>query len=106
MLVARCEGFLTGERDLAKTIARLTAFAEAGADCLYAPGLKDIGAIAEVVRSVDRPVNANLTATGLSVADMAAVGVRRVSIGAALAKASYAHVDGLVALLRDEGRLP
>jgi 2-methylisocitrate lyase-like PEP mutase family enzyme len=106
ILVGRCEAYLMETLDLGEVIARLRAYGEAGADCLYAPGLKDIGAIAEVVRSVDRPVNANLTATGLSIADMAAVGVRRVSIGAALAKASYAHVDGLVALLRDEGRLP
>ncbi|GGD11612.1 isocitrate lyase/PEP mutase family protein [Aureimonas glaciei] len=106
VLVGRCEAYFMEPLDLGEVIARLRAYGEAGADCLYAPGLKEIGAIAEVVRSVDRPVNANLTGTGLSVADMAAVGVRRVSVGGALARASYAHVDSLVALLATEGRLP
>jgi 2-methylisocitrate lyase-like PEP mutase family enzyme len=106
VLVGRCEAYFMEPLDLGEVVARLRAYGEAGADCLYAPGLKEIGAIAEIVRSVDRPVNANLTGTGLSVADMAAVGVRRVSVGGALARASYAHVDSLVALLATEGRLP
>ena len=70
------------------------------------PGLRELDAGAHLVRSVDRPVNANLTATGLSVADMAGVGVRRVSVGAALARATYDAFDGFAARLAAEGRLP
>lgn len=87
-----------------EVIHRLRAYA--GADCVYAPGLKTMDDIAKLVQSVDKPLNANLTGTGLSVDDMAAVGVRRVSVGAALAKASYEAVDGLVKRLKSEGRLP
>jgi 2-methylisocitrate lyase-like PEP mutase family enzyme len=106
VLVGRCEAYLMHTLDMDEVIARLRAYSVAGADCLYAPGLKEIDDIARVVKSVDKPVNANLTATGLSIADMAAVGVRRVSVGAALAKATYAAFDGFVELLRDKGRLP
>ena len=91
--------------DMSEVIARLRAYGAAGADCLYAPGLKSLADIERVVQSVDKPVNANLTGTGLSVADMAGVGVRRVSVGAALAKATYGAFDGFVDLLRDKGRL-
>ena len=106
VLVGRCEAYLMKTLDMDEVIARLRAYSVAGADCLYAPGLKKIDDIARVVKSVDRPVNANLTATSLSIADMAAVGVRRVSVGAALAKATYAAFDGFVELLRDKGKLP
>ncbi|MEO9168703.1 MAG: isocitrate lyase/phosphoenolpyruvate mutase family protein [Aestuariivirga sp.] len=106
MLVGRCEAYLMQTLNMEEVIARLRAYSEAGADCLYAPGLKNIDDIARVVKSVDKPVNSNLTATGLSIADMAAVGVRRVSVGAALAKATYGVFDGFVELLRDKGRLP
>jgi 2-methylisocitrate lyase-like PEP mutase family enzyme len=104
ILVGRCEAYLPIE--LAEVIARLKAYGEAGADCLYAPGLKTLDQIAQVVAAVDKPVNANLTGTGLSVADMAGVGVRRVSVGAALARAAYEAVDGFVERLAVEGRLP
>ena len=106
MLVGRCEAYLMDPLDLDAVISRLVAYGEAGADCLYAPGLKDIESIARVVRAVGLPVNANLTGTGLSVDEMAAAGVRRVSVGAALAKASYACVDDMVERLQTEGRLP
>ena len=106
ILVGRCEAYLMKTLDMDEVIARLRAYSAAGADCLYAPGLKKLDDIERIVKSVDKPVNANLTATGLSVADMAAVGVRRVSVGAALAKATYAAFDGFVELLRDKGRLP
>jgi 2-methylisocitrate lyase-like PEP mutase family enzyme len=105
MLVGRCEAYLMKTLNMDEVIARLRTYGVAGADCLYAPGLKKIDDIARLVKSVDKPVNANLTATGLSIADMAAVGVRRVSVGAALAKATYGAFDGLVELLRDKGRL-
>ena len=106
VLVGRCEAYLLDPLDLGEVVGRLAAYAEAGADCLYAPGLRSLDAIAHVVRSVDRPVNANLAATGLSVAELAAVGVRRVSVGAALASATYAAFDGFVDRLAAEGRLP
>jgi 2-methylisocitrate lyase-like PEP mutase family enzyme len=106
ILVGRCEGWLVGQADLGATIARLNAYAEAGADCLYAPGIKDLATLAALVQGVTRPVNANLTGTGLSVQDLADVGVRRVSVGAALARATYAAFDGLAGRLKDEGRLP
>ena len=106
LLVGRCEAWLLDPVDLGEVVARLRAYAEAGADCLYAPGLRRLDAIAEVVRAVDRPVNANLTGTGLSVADLAGVGVRRVSVGAALARATYDAFDAMVDRLAAEGRLP
>ena len=106
VLTARAENFLHGRPDLDDTIRRLVAFAEAGADCLYAPGLKSLADVKRTVESVDRPVNANLTGTDLSVEDLAGVGVRRVSVGAALARATYEAFDGFAERLKREGRLP
>lgn len=106
MLIGRCEAYLMAKLDMDEVIARLKAYDAAGADCLYAPGLKNLADIQRVAQSFKKPVNANLTATGLSVADMAGVGIRRVSVGAALAKATYAQFDAYAALLRDQGRLP
>lgn len=106
ILVGRCEAYLMKRLDLDEVITRLRAYGAAGADCLYAPGLSRLNDIARVVAAVDKPVNANLTATGLSVADMAGIGVRRVSVGAALARSTYAAFDGFAQRLKDEGRLP
>lgn len=107
MLVGRCEAYLMKDAlDLDEVIGRLNAYAEAGADVLYAPGIKPLEPTAEIVRRVSRPVNANLTATGLSVQDFAKVGVRRVSVGGALARATYDAFDGFARLLASEGRLP
>ena len=107
MLVGRCEAYLMKDKlDLEEVIGRLNAYAEAGADVLYAPGIKPLAPTGEIVRRVNKPVNANLTATGLSVADFAGVGVRRVSVGGALARAAYDAFDGFARLLADEGRLP
>ncbi|MEP6828166.1 MAG: isocitrate lyase/phosphoenolpyruvate mutase family protein [Aestuariivirga sp.] len=106
VLVGRCEAYLMKTLNMDEVIARLRAYSAAGADCLYAPGLKTLSDIERIVQSVDKPVNSNLTATGLSIAEMAKVGVRRVSVGAAIAKATYAAFDGFVELLRDKGRLP
>ena len=61
---------------------------------------------AEIVRRTSKPINANLTATGLSVADFAKVGVRRVSVGGALARATYDAFDGFAKLLAEDGKLP
>ena len=92
MLTARCEAHLLGVPD-ARAIAlkRLVAFAEAGADVLYAPGLKTKEQIAEVVQAVaPKPVNLIISAPiGLTVADAAELGVRRISVGSAFARAAW-----------------
>jgi len=106
MLVGRCEAYLMQTLDLEEVIGRLNAYAEAGADVLYAPGIKTLEPTAEIVRRTHRPVNANLTATGLSVDDFAKVGVRRVSVGGALARATYDAFDSFAHRLAEQGKLP
>lgn len=88
VLTARAENFLHGRPDIADTIRRLQAFQEAGADVLYAPGISDIQTMQDLVSSVDRPVNA-LARPHWSVAELQEVGVKRISIGGALAVASF-----------------
>lgn len=88
MLTARSEGFIAGRPDLAETLRRLTAYAEAGADCLYAPGLREEGQIGEVVRTLN-PKPVNVLTPGLSVATLAALGVRRISVGGSLARTAW-----------------
>jgi 2-methylisocitrate lyase-like PEP mutase family enzyme len=85
-LTARAENYLHGRPDLKDTISRLQAYQEAGADVLYAPGLTSRDDIATVVSSVDRPVNVVMGLQGaqLSVAELDAIGVRRISVGSAL----------------------
>lgn len=95
LLVARAECFLTGHPDpLDEAIRRLIAFAEAGADCLYAPGARTIEDISAIVEAVaPKPVNVlarNLD--GLTVGQLAALGVRRISVGGALARMAWAGV--------------
>lgn len=107
MLVGRSEGYLVGRTELAATIDRLVAYADAGADCLYAPGIKDLSAIRTLVSAVaPKPVNVLLIGPNMRVADLAAAGVRRVSVGGALAAAAWAAFDRAVQLLTDEGTLP
>ena len=91
LLVGRAENFLHGRPDLEDTIARLKAYAAAGADCLYAPGLRTREQIEAVVAAVaPKPVNLLIGATSeFSVADVAAMGVRRISVGGALARAAW-----------------
>jgi methylisocitrate lyase len=90
LLTARSEGFLVGRPDLDATIRRLTAFAQAGADCLYAPGLRSMAEIAAVVRAVSpRPVNVLAGGGSVTVAGLSEAGVRRVSVGGALARAAW-----------------
>jgi 2-methylisocitrate lyase-like PEP mutase family enzyme len=91
-LVARCENFLHGRPDLDDTIRRLVAFAEAGADCLYAPGLRSREQIRAVVDAVKpKPVNAIMGLAGakFSLRELEDLGVRRVSVGSSLARAAY-----------------
>ena len=89
-LTARAENFINGRPDLPDTIARLQAFQQAGADVLYAPGLTTREDIAAVVRSVDRPVNVVMGLSGaqLSLKELSALGVKRVSVGSALSRAA------------------
>ncbi len=91
-LTARAENFLVGRRDLDDTIRRLQAYQEAGADVLYAPALTTREQIAAVVSSVDRPVNVIMGLAGveLTVADLQALGVKRISVGSAFARAALA----------------
>ena len=91
LLTARSEGFIVGRPDLAETIRRLTAFAEAGADCLYAPGLRTPHDIDAVVKAVSpRPVNVLVGSDFTTVEELARLGVRRISVGGALARAAWA----------------
>ena len=90
LLTARSEGFIVGRPDLAETIRRLTAFAEAGADCLYAPGIRTRSDIAAVVEAVaPKPVNVLVGGDFTTVAELAELGVRRISVGGALARAAW-----------------
>ena len=89
MLTARAENHLHGIDDLDDTIARLVAYRDAGADVVYAPGLADLDAIKRVVDEVGVPVNVLSLPNGPNVAELGAVGVRRVSTGGALARFAY-----------------
>ncbi len=87
LLTGRSEGFICGRPDLHETIRRLVAYAEAGADCLYAPGLRARGDIEAVVRAVaPKPVNVLANGGFTTVAELAVAGVRRISVGGALAR--------------------
>ena len=91
LLTGRAEGFITGVPDLEPMIARLKAYADAGANCLYAPGIKTREQIEAVVKAVaPKPVNfLNSAAFGHTVGDLAAMGVRRISVGGALARSAW-----------------
>jgi methylisocitrate lyase len=91
LLTGRCEGFLVGQADLDMVIDRLKAYSDAGADCLYAPGIKTREQISAVVKAVHpKPVNLLIGASGLSVAEAAGLGVRRISVGGSLARTAWA----------------
>jgi 2-methylisocitrate lyase-like PEP mutase family enzyme len=106
VLVGRSEGFLVGHTDIGATIERLVAYADAGADCLYAPGIQDPAHIEAVVAAVaPKPVNVLLMGSHMRVADLAAQGVRRVSVGGFLARAAWAGFDEAARRLRDESTL-
>ena len=90
LLTGRSEGFIVGRPDLPETIRRLTAYAEAGADCLYAPGVQSHTQISAVVRAVaPKPVNVLVGSNFTNVAELADAGVRRISVGGALARAAW-----------------
>jgi 2-methylisocitrate lyase-like PEP mutase family enzyme len=90
LLTGRSEGFISGRPDLPETIKRLTAYAEAGADCLYAPGIREIHEIEAVVKAVaPKPVNVLVGSDFTTVERLAQLGVRRISVGGALARAAW-----------------
>lgn len=103
-LTARAENFLHGGTDLDDTIRRLQAFAEAGADVVYAPGLPSLGAIQAVCSAVaPRPVNALIGAAGRSAVELAAVGVRRISTGSALNRAAMGAFLAAAREMKEKG---
>ena len=104
LLTGRSEGFIVGRPDLAATIARLRAYGEAGADCLYAPGLRSTSDITAVVRAVaPKPVNVLVGSDFTTVADLAAAGVRRISVGGALARTAWAGFMRAAAEIAQDG---
>jgi 2-methylisocitrate lyase-like PEP mutase family enzyme len=103
VLTARAENLIRGRTDLADTIARLQAYQEAGADVLFAPGLRALPDIRSVVTSVDRPVNVLALPGGPTVAELAEAGVARISVGGAFAYAAYGALLEAATELRDEG---
>ncbi len=104
-LTARAENFLVGRPDLKDAIRRLQAYQEAGADVLYIPGLTSRDDISAVVSSVDRPVNVLMGMQGVQLAlgDLAALGVRRVSVGSALTRAAYGAFLRAAREMREHG---
>src|SRR3954470_22584077 len=105
MLTARAENYLVGRPDIKDPIKRLQAYQEAGADVLYAPGITIKDEIAAVVSSVDRPVNVVMGLQGvqLSLAELSAIGVRRVSVGSALSRAALGAFLRAAREMREHG---
>lgn len=107
MLIGRTEDYLLGNNDRQATIERLVAYSDAGADVLYAPRVTDLADIRAIVEAVaPKPVNVLIRFPGLGVQDLANVGVRRISVGAALAAAAWEGFDRAAQSLTELGRLP
>ena len=106
LLVGRTEGFITGRPDLAEAVARLRAYSDAGADCLYAPGIRTPEQIEAVVAAVaPKPVNLLIGwPSEFTVQDIAALGVRRISVGGALARSAWGGFMQAAKLLGEQGR--
>jgi len=106
LLIGRAENFFAGRPDLDDAIARLKAYSDAGADCLYAPGIKTREQIAAVVAAVaPKPVNLLVGGTSeLSMVDISELGVRRVSVGGGMARAAWGGFMRAARTLADEGR--
>jgi 2-methylisocitrate lyase-like PEP mutase family enzyme len=103
VITARAENYLHGRADLSDTISRLQAFQEAGAPVLYAPGLTDTGEIRSLVEAVDRPVNVLALPTAPPVAELAKLGVARISVGGAFLFAALGALVTAGRELLDEG---
>jgi 2-methylisocitrate lyase-like PEP mutase family enzyme len=106
LLTGRCECFLVGRPDLGETVRRLKAYSTAGADCLYAPGLRTRELIdAAIKAAAPKPVNVLMgAALGLTVADLAALGARRVSVGGAMARMAWGAFMRIAKEIASEGR--
>jgi len=103
VLTARCENHLHGVDDLDDTIARLRAYVAAGAEVVYAPGLRDVAQFSTLVAAVGVPVNALILPGGPSVAELGEAGVRRVSTGGLLSRISHGAMVAAAERLRDDG---
>src|SRR4249919_900841 len=106
LLTGRAECFLVGRPDLDETVRRLQAYSAAGADCLYAPGIRTPELIAAVVKAAaPKPVNVLMPgALGLTVADLAALGVRRISVGGTLARVAWGAFIRAAKVIASDGR--
>jgi 2-methylisocitrate lyase-like PEP mutase family enzyme len=103
VLTARCENFLHGRADLGDTVARLQAYADAGADVLFAPGIRDAGQLRPLVAAVDRPVNVLVGRGSPPVSELASLGVARISVGGSFAFAALGSLVEAASELRDSG---
>ena len=104
LLTGRSEGFVCGRPDIDETIRRLVAYAEAGADCLYAPRIDDLDHVAAIVAAVSpKPVNLLLNAPFTTVAEAARLGVRRISVGGTLARTAWGGFLHVARELADTG---
>jgi len=104
LLTGRSEGFIAGRPDLPKTIERLVAYAEAGADCLFAPGIRSLADVSAIVGAVaPKPVNVLIGGDYLTVAQMRDAGVRRISVGGALARAAITGLLSAAKEIAEEG---
>ena len=107
LLVGRAEGYRIDKAPIHETIERLTAYAAAGADVLYAPWVVDLDEVRALVAAVaPKPVNVLLHHPGVRVGELAAVGVRRFSVGARLASYAWAAFEAAAVSVRDKGHLP
>ncbi|WP_323121316.1 isocitrate lyase/PEP mutase family protein [Burkholderia alba] len=104
-LTARCENFLAGRPDLDDTIARLVAYRDAGADVLYAPGLSELAEVDAVVRAVGKPVNVLIRPKNpaFNLANLAGLGVKRISVGGALARTAFGALVRGIDEMRERG---
>ena len=104
VLTGRSEGFVVGRPDIDETIRRLRAYAEAGADCLYAPRIGTVEHVAAIIAAVSpKPVNLLINAPFITVAEAAALGVRRISVGGTLARTAWAGFLQAAQEIADEG---
>jgi 2-methylisocitrate lyase-like PEP mutase family enzyme len=106
LLTGRCECFLVGRPDLDETVRRIKAYSAAGADCLYAPGLRTRELIEAVIKAAaPKPVNVLVgAALGLTVADLAAMGARRISVGGAMARMAWGAFMRIAKEIATEGK--
>jgi 2-methylisocitrate lyase-like PEP mutase family enzyme len=105
-LTARAENFLHGRRELDDTIRRLQAFEKAGADVLFAPGLKDLESIRILVSAVSKPVNVLVSSfnSHLRLKDLAGIGVKRISVGGVLARVALTAMTQAARDIKEHGR--